>query len=44
MENLAEATETGNSPSTRAIIEEMRANGSTDTEIIEFLLKVLPEK
>ncbi len=44
MENLAEAIETGNNPNTRAIIEEMRANGATDTEIIEFLLKVLPTK
>lgn len=32
----------GNTPSVRAIIEVLRADGATDEEIIEFLLKVLP--
>lgn len=45
MTNEKELNQMGtNNPSTRAIILEMRASGATDTEIIEFLLSVLPEK
>lgn len=46
MSNEKELIKTGtsNNPSTRAIILEMREEGRTDTEIVEFLLSVLPEK
>ena len=44
MQILTEANGLSNSPSVRAIIEVLRADGATDTEIIEFPLKVLPPK